>query len=125
MNHCAGNRRKEQNVIKKSKGFSWGAAAVGTSYWTGVLLSDLLIKFGLVKPDELRNPNIDRMHVCFAGVDELPAGIYGTSIPMSVALDPTRECMIAYKQNGALLTPDHGFPVRTMLPGMIGGRMIK
>jgi isopentenyl diphosphate isomerase/L-lactate dehydrogenase-like FMN-dependent dehydrogenase/cytochrome b involved in lipid metabolism/hemoglobin-like flavoprotein/DMSO/TMAO reductase YedYZ molybdopterin-dependent catalytic subunit len=123
--NCAGNRRKEQNVIKKTKGFSWGAAAVGTSYWTGVLLRDLLLHYGLVTEEEFFKPHPDRLHVCFAGVDELPAGIYGTSIPMSVALDPTRECMIAYKQNGALLTPDHGFPVRTMLPGMIGGRMIK
>ena len=28
---CAGNRRKEQNVVRKSKGFSWGAAGVSTA----------------------------------------------------------------------------------------------
>ena len=27
---CVGNRRKEQNLVKKTKGFSWGASAVGT-----------------------------------------------------------------------------------------------
>jgi nitrate reductase (NAD(P)H) len=27
--------------------------------------------------------------------------------------------------NGKLLTPDHGFPVRLIIPGYIGGRMIK
>lgn len=27
--------------------------------------------------------------------------------------------------NGKLLTPDHGFPVRVIIPGYVGGRMIK
>ncbi len=27
---CVGNRRKEQNLVKKTKGFGWGASAVGT-----------------------------------------------------------------------------------------------
>ena len=27
--------------------------------------------------------------------------------------------------NGKLLTPDHGYPVRVIIPGYIGGRMIK
>ena len=36
-------------------------------------------------------------------------------------------CMsqVAYKQNGRWLTPDHGFPVRMIIPGHIGGRMVK
>lgn len=33
---CAGNRRKEQNQVRKSKGFSWGAAGVSNALWTGV-----------------------------------------------------------------------------------------
>jgi hypothetical protein len=32
---------------------------------------------------------------------------------------------VAYKQNGRWLTPDHGFPVRMLIPGHIGGRMVK
>ena len=28
---CAGNRRKEQNMIKRSIGFNWGAAGLGMS----------------------------------------------------------------------------------------------
>ena len=27
---CAGNRRKEQNMVKKTKGFNWGASGTGT-----------------------------------------------------------------------------------------------
>ena len=40
-------------------------------------------------------------------------------------MDPTSDVIIAYKQNGRWLTPDHGFPVRIIIPGFIGGRMIK
>ena len=33
--------------------------------------------------------------------------------------------MLAFLQNGELLHPDHGYPVRLLIPGYIGGRMIK
>jgi nitrate reductase (NAD(P)H) len=33
--------------------------------------------------------------------------------------------LIAYEANGAQLQPDHGYPVRLIIPGYIGGRMIK
>lgn len=33
--------------------------------------------------------------------------------------------MIAYEQNGALLTPDHGYPLRLVCPGFIGARYVK
>jgi nitrate reductase (NAD(P)H) len=33
--------------------------------------------------------------------------------------------MLAFMQNGELLHPDHGYPVRLLIPGYIGGRMIK
>ena len=41
------------------------------------------------------------------------------------ALDPSRDIMLAYMQNGEPLLPDHGFPVRVIIPGCIGGRMVK
>jgi DMSO/TMAO reductase YedYZ molybdopterin-dependent catalytic subunit len=44
---CAGNRRKEENMIKKSIGFNWGPCAVATTYWTGVRLRDLLLAAGV------------------------------------------------------------------------------
>jgi nitrate reductase (NAD(P)H) len=34
-------------------------------------------------------------------------------------------CPPLHSQNGRWLTPDHGFPVRLIIPGFIGGRMIK
>lgn len=33
--------------------------------------------------------------------------------------------MLAYEMNDAKLTPDHGFPIRAILPGCVGGRMVK
>ena len=40
-------------------------------------------------------------------------------------MDPAQDVMIAWMQNGQFLEPDHGFPVRLIIPGYIGGRMIK
>ena len=44
---CAGNRRKEENMLKKSIGFNWGPTGLSTSYWTGVRLRDLLLLAGV------------------------------------------------------------------------------
>jgi nitrate reductase (NAD(P)H) len=116
---CAGNRRKEQNMTKKTIGFNWGAAGTSCTNWTGVRLADLL-----------RECDIDLQaakHVHFLGaqVEGLPNGTYGTSIPISLALDHYGDVLIAFEQSGARLAPDHGFPVRTIVPGWIGGRMVK
>eukprot|EP00168_Porphyra_purpurea_P015410 TRINITY_DN473_c0_g1_i10.p1 TRINITY_DN473_c0_g1~~TRINITY_DN473_c0_g1_i10.p1 ORF type:complete len:616 (+),score=268.70 TRINITY_DN473_c0_g1_i10:539-2386(+) len=114
---CAGNRRKEQNMTKQTIGFSWGAAATSCNFWTGVRLRDVLQKAG-IQMDKAR-------HVCFVGCDDLPGGKYGTSIDLATAMDPYGEVMLAYEQNGIRLTPDHGAPLRVIIPGWIGGRMVK
>lgn len=44
---CAGNRRKEQNMIRQTIGFNWGAAGVSTNVWRGVMVRDLLLKAGV------------------------------------------------------------------------------
>lgn len=119
---CAGNRRKEQNMVKQSIGFNWGAAAISTSVWRGVPLRTLLKRCGIYTRTK------GALHVSFEGAEDLPGGggsKYGTSIMREVALDPSRDIIIAYMQNGELLTPDHGFPVRMIIPGFIGGRMVK
>ena len=114
---CAGNRRKEQNMVKQTIGFNWGAAGHATGKWTGVRLSDILKKAGYRK-DKAR-------HVEFVGAEDLPNGKYGTSIDINTAMDPAGDVMIAYLYNGERLAPDHGFPVRVIIPGWIGGRMVK
>merc|ERR1719326_35263 len=119
---CAGNRRKEQNLIKKGMGFDWGSSAVSTNIWTGVLMKDLLNYVGI------KGVDAGARWVDFFGPSgEVPNGdtVYGASHHRHVMMDPTRPVMLAFLQNGELLHPDHGYPVRLLIPGYIGGRMIK
>ena len=44
-------------------------------------------------------------------------GSYGTSIERYKALDPASDIILAFKQNRRLLTPDHGYPLRIIIPG--------
>lgn len=113
---CAGNRRKEQNMVKKGTGFNWGAAGVSTSLWTGFLMRDVL---------KLARPLRGAKYLCMEGCDKLPNGAYGTCIILPWAMDFDRAVMLAWKQNGALLEPDHGRPLRALVPGVIGGRSVK
>ncbi|TPX14960.1 uncharacterized protein E0L32_004790 [Thyridium curvatum] len=113
---CAGNRRKEQNVVRKTKGFSWGAAGLSTALWTGVPLGDLIAR---------AMPKRGARYVCFEGADKLPNGYYGTSIKLNWAIDPNRGVLVAHKMNGDALHPDHGKPLRIVIPGQIGGRSVK
>ncbi|EGN92384.1 hypothetical protein SERLA73DRAFT_79664 [Serpula lacrymans var. lacrymans S7.3] len=114
---CAGNRRKEQNTVRKTLGFSWGAAGVSTALWTGVYLSDIL---EYVKPRRGK-----AKYVVFDGGDSLPNGPYGTSQKLSWAANKDKGMLIAWAMNGLPLEPDHGFPVRLVVPGQIGGRSVK
>lgn len=131
---CAGNRRKEQNMIRQTIGFNWGPSGVSTNVWKGVLLRDLLLKTGVSER------NMGGKHVEFIGIEDLPNKVgpgpfedepwgklvkYGTSIPLGRAMNPAFDVLIAFEANGDILQPDHGFPVRLIIPGYIGGRMIK
>ncbi|KAJ5627984.1 Eukaryotic molybdopterin oxidoreductase, partial [Penicillium lividum] len=113
---CAGNRRKEQNTVRKSKGFSWGPAGLSTALWTGPMMADILRS---AKP--LRRAK----YVCMEGADKLPNGYYGTSVKLNWAMDFNRGIMLAHKMNGENLRPDHGRPLRAVVPGQIGGRSVK
>ncbi|TVY29541.1 Nitrate reductase [NADPH] [Lachnellula hyalina] len=113
---CAGNRRKEQNQVRKSKGFSWGAAGVSTALWTGVPIGELIKR---------AVPMRGAKYVCMEGADKLPNGYYGTSVKLNWAMDPNRGILLAHKMNGEMLRPDHGKPLRVVVPGQIGGRSVK
>jgi nitrate reductase (NAD(P)H) len=135
---CAGNRRKEQNMLRQTIGFNWGPSGVGTNVYKGVLLRDLLLQAGVVSSDDARTYR--NKHVEFLGVEDLPNKVgpgpfadepwgklvkYGTSIPLARAMNPAYDVLVAYQANGQQLQPDHGYPVRLIIPGYIGGRMIK
>jgi DMSO/TMAO reductase YedYZ molybdopterin-dependent catalytic subunit len=118
---CAGNGRTlfESRQGTPAPGTPWGLGAVGAAQWTGVPLSDVLRRAGItpaavsVLAEGLDDP------VREEGVD---LGRFRRALPVAKALDDT---LIAYAMNGQPLPPDHGFPVRLIVPGWFGMASIK
>jgi DMSO/TMAO reductase YedYZ molybdopterin-dependent catalytic subunit len=117
---CAGNNR---NFLEpKVKGVQWGLGAVGTAEWTGVPLSILLDRAAL-KPEA--------GEVILEGADggmledpKSPAGElkFARSLPLAKARE---DVLLAYKMNDADLPPEHGFPLRAIVPGRYAMASIK
>ena len=116
---CAGNRRVELNKVKPVKGIPWTGGAIGTAEWSGVRLCDVLLHAG-VREEEIE-------HVHLEGLDNNPltGEPYGGSIPAAKALSPSGDCLLAYEMNGVEIPPDHGYPVRAIVPGIVGARNVK
>ncbi|KAJ1288994.1 hypothetical protein BS78_02G131800 [Paspalum vaginatum] len=60
---CAGNRRKEQNMVRQTVGFSWGPGAISTSVWRGAWLRDMLRRCRLRLLRGRRGPPRRRLQV--------------------------------------------------------------
>ena len=120
---CAGNRRIEHSAIKAVSGVPWEAGAIGHALWQGVSLAEVLSACGL-KPEA--------KHVWFEGLDEVVhdghATPFGGSVPLSRVMKVATDAppaLLAHRMNGAPLLPEHGFPLRTVVPGFIGARSVK
>jgi sulfite oxidase len=116
---CAGLRRDEFLSLGPLPGeLPWGPEPAGTGEWTGVALGDLLRALG-VKPDA--------SHVELIGLDRVERHGeqfgFGGSIDLAKALGD--EVLLATHLNGAPLPPQHGFPLRAVVPGWIGARSVK
>ncbi len=118
---CAGNSRVF--LIPQVEGAQWELGAVGNAEWTGVPLAALLERAGIEE---------DACEIVLEGADHgmpkeppvPPVPIsYARSLPRDKAIQ--REVLIAYKMNGRDLPPDHGYPVRAIVPGHYGMASVK
>ncbi|MDQ4038149.1 MAG: sulfite oxidase [Actinomycetota bacterium] len=113
---CAGNGRAHLQPRPVSQ--PWLEGAVGTAVWTGARLSDVLADAG---------PTDQAVDVVLTGADHgIERGVeqdYARGLPLAQALRP--EILLAYEMNGAPLPPQHGFPVRVVVPGWYGMTSVK
>ena len=82
---CAGNRRKEQNQVRKSKGFSWGSAGLYTSLFTGVAMAEVIRR---------AKPTRKARFVCMEGADQLVSISCFTSIAAGWADDDLAQWLL-------------------------------
>lgn len=119
---CAGNRRNELNRVKKVKGGNWEIGAISNASWSGARLSDVLAH---IVGDDVAS-GAHGAHVCFDGLDADPGTgrVYAASVPIDVVRRHP-DAVLAYEMNGDTLPRDHGYPVRVVVPGIVGARAVK
>ena len=117
---CAGNNR---NFLEpKVKGVQWGLGAVGTAEWTGVPLSFLLDR--AVIRSSAREVILEGADHGMLDDPKSPPGelTFSRSVPLEKA---KRDVLLAYRMNGQDIPPEHGFPVRAIVPGWYAMASVK
>ena len=113
---CAGNGRAhvEPHVVSQP----WLLEAVGTARWRGIPLAPLLEEAGV---------QAGVAEVLFTGLDRGVEGgeeqAYARSLPVAEAI--AGDALLAYEINGVPLPPQHGFPLRLVVPGWYGMASVK
>jgi DMSO/TMAO reductase YedYZ molybdopterin-dependent catalytic subunit len=113
---CAGNGRAALTPRPLSQ--PWLLEAVGTARWRGVTLRSVLEEAGVLER---------AVEVLFTGLDRgVEGGIeqqFQRSLPFEEALRD--EVLLAHEMNGGPLPPQHGFPLRLLVPGWYGMTSVK
>ena len=111
---CAGNGRAELEPHVVSQ--PWLAEAVGTAEWTGMPVGSLLAEAGL---------QADALEVVFTGLDRGVEGGVEQLYERSLSVADAEQSLLAWGCNGEPLPPQHGFPLRLVVPGWYGMTSVK
>ncbi len=113
---CAGNGRARLSPRPISQ--PWLYEAIGTAEWTGTPLRPLLERAGL---------GPDAVEILFTGADRGIQGDQEQDYQRSLRIDDAMrdEVLLAYEMNGRPLEPQHGFPLRLVVPGWYGMTSVK
>ena len=113
---CAGNGRAQVQPRPLSQ--PWINGAVGTADWSGVRLTDVLADAGVAD---------DAVDVVFRGADHgVERGVeQDYERALSVRYAEAADVLLATGMNGQPLPPQHGFPVRLVVPGWYGMASVK
>ncbi len=116
---CAGNRRADLQQVRATTGDPWQPGAIGHAEWTGVALADVLRAAGAsTRPG---------LHAAFAACDTEAVAGAEVGYEVSVTLDKAMagDVLLAWAMGGEALTPEHGHPLRVIVPGYAGVRSAK
>jgi len=113
---CAGNGRARLDPRPISQ--PWLLEAVGTAEWTGTTLGPVLREAG-ASPDalEVRFDGLDR------GVEHETEQAFQRSLSLGEAM--RNDVLLVYAMNGSPLLPQHGAPLRLVVPGWYGFASVK
>jgi DMSO/TMAO reductase YedYZ molybdopterin-dependent catalytic subunit len=114
---CAGNGRT--TMSPSTPGEPWGLGAVSTAEWTGVPLVEIIERAGV---------RSDARELVFTGADSGPIEGKGQlRFERSLSLEDARagEAILAYAMNGEAIPPQHGYPLRLVVPGWYGVASVK
>src|SRR5690349_13779529 len=113
---CAGNGRALMTPRWPSQ--PWLTEAVGTAEWTGTPLAPLLAEAGL---------RDEACELVFTGLDHGIQGEVRQAYERSLTVEDAQrgELLLAWAINGRPLLPQHGFPLRLIVPGWYGMTHVK
>lgn len=113
---CAGNGRA--GFAPRYPSMPWTHGAVSTADWTGVALHTVLERAGV---------SGNAREIAFFGADRgFDSGVehhFGRSLALDEALAP--DALLAWAMNGQPLPPQHGAPLRLVVPGWFGMASVK